>query len=89
MREGDQDNARSREGVKGRHREVGEKQGTPVSRSRQRPGVSARASTRRKAGTAREDGRWGAHRVIAPGGGEEEPGNTAQLWAESYCLMLF
>ena len=41
---------RPREGVKGRHREVGEKQGMPVSRSRQRLGVSARASTRRKAG---------------------------------------
>jgi len=28
----------------------------------------------------------GGHRVIAPGGGEEEPGNTAQLWEE---LLLF
>jgi hypothetical protein len=51
--------------------------------------VISRASTRWKAGTVREDCQWGAHRVIAPGGGEEEPRNTAQLWGESYCLMLF
>jgi hypothetical protein len=42
--------------------------------------VCVRAGTRRKAKTASGDGRWGGTLSETPGGGEEEPRNTAQLW---------
>ena len=49
--------------------------------------MCVKAGTRREAKTASGDGRWGGTLSETPGGGEEEPRNTAQLWGE--VVLLF